>query len=97
MRDGVAALLPSTLACLLPGDELHESLVRDGAVWPQDRVRERYEERVGNVLAAAGIQIEDAAPDRSDWDPARRRGPGAPAEEAVERARGDRNRALFVE
>ena len=97
LRAGVAALLPSTLAGLLPGDALYESLVRDGHVWPEDRVRERYEERVGGVLAAAGVRIEDAAAERDDWDPARRRGPGAPAEEAVERARGDRNRALFVE
>ena len=45
----------------------------------------------------AGITLADIEPARDGWDAERRRGPGAPGEEAVERARGDRNRDLFVE
>lgn len=92
-----AAMLPSTLAWLAPGDDLYASLAEDGSVWPVERVRERYGERVGAVLASVGLRLDDVEPDRARWDAERRRGPGAPAEDAVERARGDRNRALFVE
>jgi len=66
-------------------------------VLPLDDVRDRCEARLGPTLAAAGIRLDDIEPARGGWDEQRRRGPGAPAEEAVERARGDRNRALFVE
>lgn len=97
LREEADAMLPSTLAWLLPGDGVYEALAAEGSVELQEAVRQRFEDRVGAVLACAGIRIEDAAPDRSGWDSGRRRGPGAPAEEAVERARGDRNRALFVE
>ena len=97
LRQEADAMLPETLAWLLPDDDLYETLVADGVVQPQETVRQRYEERVGAALAGVGIRIEEAVPNRSGWDPERRRAPGAPAEEAVERARGDRNRALFVE
>ncbi len=90
-------MLPSTIAWLLPGDEVQDELVADGRVLPGKRVRELLEARLGGTLGAAGIALDDIEPDRDGWDPERRRGPGAPAEEAVERARGDRNRALFVE
>ena len=43
------------------------------------------------------VDLAGLAPDRTQWDAERRRGPGAPGNEAVERARGDKNRALFVE
>lgn len=91
------AMLPSTLAWLLPGDEVYDELVAEGRVWPADRVRERSRERLASTLARAGITLADIEPDRDGWDRDRRRGAGLPAEEAVERARGDRNRDLFVE
>ena len=91
------AVLPSTLACLLPGDDVYAELVADGRVLPGEQVRERVRTRLGNTLGAAGIVLDDIEPDQRGWDAERRRGPGAPGEEAVERARGDRNRALFVE
>lgn len=99
VRLGTAAqsMLPSTLAWLLPGDDAYRALVADGAVWPGERVRETYDAKTRQTLAAAGIALDDVRPDRQGWDPERRRGPGAPGEEAVERARGDRNRDLFVE
>lgn len=91
------AALPSTLAWLLPEDSAYETIVADGRVRPGAQVRERFEDRVGATLALAGLRIAGIEPARVEWDPERRRGPGAPGEEAVERARGDRNRALFVE
>ena len=91
------AMLPSTLAWLLPGDDVYADLVGEGRVRPTQQVRERCEDRLAAVLAPAGITLADVEPDRSGWDAERRRGPGSPAEEAVERARGDRNRDLFVE
>ena len=39
----------------------------------------------------------DAVHAATDWDEARGRTGGRPDEEACERARGDRNRALLVE
>ena len=91
------AVLPSTLAWLLPGDDVYAELVADGRVLPGEQVRVRVRTRLGNTLGAAGIVLDDIKPDQRGWDAERRRGPGAPGEEAVERARGDRNRALFVE
>ncbi|MDE2793448.1 MAG: phenylacetate-CoA oxygenase subunit PaaI [Gemmatimonadota bacterium] len=91
------AMLPSTLAWLLPGDDVYEDLVDGGRVWSGERVRKRCEDRLSALLARAGITLADVEPDRAGWDAERRRGPGSPAEEAVERARGDRNRDLFVE
>lgn len=98
-RLGAAArsMLPSTLAWLLPEDDAYRALVADGAVWPGERMRETYAAKTRQTLAAAGIALDDVRPDRQGWDSERRRGPGAPGEEAVERARGDRNRDLFVE
>ena len=88
------AVLPSTLAWLLPGDDVYAELVADGRVLPGEQVRVRVRTRLGNTLGAAGIVLDDIKPDQRGWDAERRRGPGAPGEEAVERARGDRNRAL---
>lgn len=91
------AALPSTLAWLLPEDSAYATIVADGRVRPGAQVRERFEDRVGATLALAGLRIAGIEPAREEWDQERRRGPGVPGEEAVERARGDRNRALFVE
>ena len=97
LNESAMAMLPSTLAWLLPGDEVYDDLVAEGRVWDADRVRERCGDRMAATLARAGIALDDVDPNRDGWDPERRRGPGAPGEEAVERARGDRNRDLFVE
>ena len=91
------AMLPTTLAWLLPDDPSYEAVVAECDIWEADRVGERYRDRVGAALGGVGIRLEEIHPAREGWDPERRRGAGAPGEEAVERARGDRNRALFVE
>ncbi len=97
VRAAARTMLPSTLAWLLPQDDLYATLVAEGSVWPGGRVAGACKARLGSALAAAGLDLAVVEPARAGWDPERRRGPGAPAEEAVERARGDRNRALFVE
>ena len=97
LHESAMAMLPSTLAWLLPGDDVYDDLVAEGRVRPADRVRERCRNRLAATLARAGITLAAVEPNRDGWDPERRRGPGSPAEEAVERARGDRNRDLFVE
>jgi len=97
LNESALAMLPSTLAWLLPGDDVYDGLAAEGRVWEAARVRERCEDRLAATLARAGITLADVDPARDGWDADRRRGPGAPGEEAVERARGDRNRDLFVE
>ena len=97
LEKSARSMLPATLSWLMPEDDAYHALVADDRVWPGDRVRERCDGRLGGTLAAVGIRLADIEPARDGWDPERRRGAGAPGDEAVERARGDRNRALFVE
>jgi len=61
-------------------------------------LRTRFVERMGPVIQGAGLEVPSAQLDFSDWDPASRRANRTgPDPEAVARARGDRNRAFFVE
>jgi phenylacetate-CoA oxygenase PaaI subunit len=90
-------MLPSVLALLDPGDEAVAALAGAGLQAEGSELRARFEARVGPVLAEAGIDVGSVEPDTEGWDAARRRGAGSPAHEAAERARGDRNRSLFVE
>ncbi len=97
LRAAASAMLPSTLAWLLPNDGPHQALVEEGLLWPVERTADALTERLAATIAECGLRLDEIAPERAGWDSDRRRGPGAPGEEAVERARGDRNRALFVE
>ncbi len=97
VRAAARSMLPSTLAWLLPDDALQRELEGEGLVWPKDRIAEALGARLNESLALCDLHLEEIEADRTAWDADRRRGPGAPGEEAVERARGDRNRALFVE
>jgi len=90
-------LLPLTLAWLTPCDEAFGALVGAGLVPEAALLLERYAERVGPALEGVGIVLSEVEAERSGWDGERSRGPGHPDEDAIERARGDRNRALFVE
>ena len=95
IREAVRFAIPSTLAWMAPEDEAFQSLVDAGLTAPRDVLLKRFEETYGDALRAAGA--DSMEPDFSDWDGARGRASGAPAEEVVERASGDRNRALLVE
>ncbi len=94
IRRAVEGMLPSTLAWLAPEDEAHAALVAAGLDASADELTAAWTERIAMGIELLGLE----APGRpSEWDAERGRGPGAPNAEAVERARGVRNRMLFVE
>ena len=95
IREAVRAALPGTLAWLAPSDAAFQFLVDAGLTAPAATLMRRFQDAYGEALGAAGAEVLE--PDFTGWDETRGRGPGAPAEEVVERARGDRNRALLVE
>jgi len=96
LRAATDAMLPPTLAWLGADDAPARALVEHGVTRPGPALVAEFRAAVREVLAAGGVDV-DATDAATGWDPARARGPGHPEEEAVERARGDRNRALFVE
>jgi 1,2-phenylacetyl-CoA epoxidase catalytic subunit len=88
--------LPPALAWLGAADDAARTLVEAGVTDPgQDQVA-AYRDSLRELLGTAGVEV-DAFEPSSGWDEARGRGPGRPDEDAVQRARGDLNRALFVE
>ena len=95
IRDAVRWALPGTLAWMAPNDASFAALVEAGLTAPREMLLDRFEAVYGDALQAAGADAME--PDFTGWDETRGRGAGAPAEEVVERARGDRNRALLVE
>jgi phenylacetate-CoA oxygenase PaaI subunit len=61
-------------------------------------LRARFIERMTPVIEGAGLEVPATELDFSNWDPTSRRSDRTgPDPEAVARARGDRNRAFFVE
>ena len=95
LADSLRAQLPRTLAWLEPGDEPYSELMRSGMV--AAGATDRFWSQVGGALEGVGVGRDAVAPVTDGWDVARSRGPGHPDQESVERARGDRNRALLVE
>lgn len=96
LRDATEAQLPTVLAWLAADDEAARSLVAAGVTDAGASQVGVFRDRMRDVLAEVDVDV-DAVDPSSDWDGARGRGPGAPDHGAVERARGDRNRSLFVE
>lgn len=97
LRESATAILPGLLAWIDPQDPASQLLVDSGLMRAGDQVRERFLAVCGPLFEAMGIDATQVAADRSGWDTARGRGPGCPDGETIERARGDRNRMLFVE
>lgn len=91
------AMLPRTLGWLAPDDDLFRVLAEAGLTQPPDDLLARFDARYGRALERAGVAGTARQPERDGWDGERSRGPGHPYSEAVERARGDLNRELFVE
>lgn len=89
--------LPRILAWLDPQDAPAKALVQAGLMIDGAELVKRYEAKVGGLVGLVGVDFASLQADRSDWDESRGRGAGAPGEDAVERARGDRNRMLLVE
>lgn len=96
LKDGAEAMLPSVLAWLGADDEAARSLVDAGVTDPGPDQAAAFRDRVREILAEGSVDV-DAVQPSDEWDEARGRGPGHPGHEATERARGDRNRMLFVE
>ncbi len=96
-RGAVTAMLPGTLRFLAPDDDAHRALVMAGLTLSADELKGRFAEKVGGVLEGLGLTLEGAGDAEGEWDAGRGRGAGHPDEETIECARGDRNRALFVE
>ena len=97
LRDAVLQALPSTLAWLTPEDGIHGTLVDAGITEPGSALRRRFEEDVADLLQILDIDLSAMDAEREGWDADRGRGPGGPDEDAIARARGDKNRDLFVE
>jgi phenylacetate-CoA oxygenase PaaI subunit len=96
LREASRAMLPPVLAWLGASDEAAQALVAAGVTAPGVDQVGAFRDAVRDVLQAAGIDV-DAAEPAEEWEPVRGRGPGRPDADSVERARGDRNRALLVE
>ena len=96
LRAATDVMLPVCLAWLGASDAAATSLVDAGVTAPGAEQVARFRDRVRDVLDAIGVDV-DAVEPAGEWDPVRGRGPGQPDDEAVARARGDLNRALFVE
>ncbi len=97
LRDATLEMLPSTLAWMAPEDAAANMLADAGLMDSSGAIRSSFEAVVGPVLAELEIDVSAAEPRSECWDEARGRGPGGPDDDAIERARGDRNRMLFVE
>lgn len=96
LRDATEAMIPPTLAWLGAADAPARALVDAGVIEDGDKLAAAFRDTLRDVLAVAGVDIDAATPAR-DWDASRGRGPGHPDADALERARGDRNRMLLVE
>jgi len=90
------SMLPSVLAWVGADDAAAELMVSAGVIQSGADRRVAYCDAVREFTALLDIDI-DAVGASTEWDDARGRTVGQPNEEAVERARGDRNRALLVE
>lgn len=97
LKAACEALLPRTLAWLASNDAHTAALVDAGLVAGTETRAARYAAEVGPLLERVGIHLTSVTPATDGWDEARGRGPGGPTDDSLERARGDRNRALFVE
>ena len=90
------AMLPSTLAWVGADDGPARTVAEMGVVPPAADRLGAFKDAIRDLVALVGLDV-DAVERAADWDGARGRTGGRPDEESVERARGDRNRALLVE
>ena len=80
-------------------DDFAANEVADGLVnGSGGELRMRFLERAAPLITEAGLTVPEVKLDFSNWDARTRRcSSSGPDREALERARGDRNRAFFVE
>lgn len=96
LAGATTAMLPPMLAWVGAADDAAEAMVEAGVIAPSAERLASFRDAVRELTAMVGVDI-DAMEAATDWDPVRGRAMGRPSEEAVERARGDRNRALLVD
>ncbi|MEM7414024.1 MAG: Phenylacetic acid catabolic protein [Gemmatimonadota bacterium] len=89
-------MLPDLLAWVGTDDEGYRRMTDAGVIEDAEARSSRFKDEVRSLTALVDVDIDAVAP-TSEWDAARSRTPGRPNDEAVQRARGDLNRALFVE
>jgi ring-1,2-phenylacetyl-CoA epoxidase subunit PaaC len=97
LREACEALLEETVRCAASGDDTHERLADRGLTLPAGTLRARLAKRLNPLLKLVGLEVPMELRPTARWDARRGRTAGQPSDDAVERARGDRNRALFVE
>jgi ring-1,2-phenylacetyl-CoA epoxidase subunit PaaC len=97
LRAATERHLPVALAWLGTEDEAMRLMAEAGVTEAPSAQLAAFRDAVRDVLAAGGVDVDAVQPASDGWDEARGRGPGQPDHDTVERARGDRNRALFVE
>lgn len=97
LREAAHHMIAPAIACLAPDDRAGKAMATAGILPDAALLRSRYSERVAPLLELVGVQLPSEVPLPDGWDPLRGRGAGHPDSEALERARGDRNRQLFVE
>lgn len=90
------SMLPALLAWVAADDAPMQAMVAAGVIGSSDDRLTAFRDDVRDAVALVGIDV-DAMEPTMELDSARGRTAGRPDEEAVERARGDRNRALLVE
>jgi 1,2-phenylacetyl-CoA epoxidase catalytic subunit len=96
LRDASTSMLPSTLAWLAAGDEAGRAVEAAGITASGQELVDTFRDATRELLALVGVDVDAAAP-AEEWDAQRGRGPGHPDSDALERARGDRNRMLLVD
>ena len=100
LRAATDRQLPPTLAWLGAEDEVCRELVELGVMPPAESLTTAFRSSVRDVLAEGDVDVDadfGAVWPASDWDSARGRAHGQPDADSVDRARGAKNRALFVE
>ncbi|MDZ7781044.1 MAG: Phenylacetic acid catabolic protein [Gemmatimonadota bacterium] len=97
LREATDRFLPEALAWLGTDDGPARTLVDAGGTEPGADQVTTFRDYVRDVLAAGGVDVDAVEPATDEWDAERGRRPGHPDQDTIERARGDRNRALFVE
>jgi 1,2-phenylacetyl-CoA epoxidase catalytic subunit len=90
------SMLPGLLAWVGADDAAARAMVDADVIGPASERLTAYRGAVRPFTELVDVDV-DAVAVSDDWDEARGRIAGAPSEESIERARGDRNRALFVE
>jgi len=96
LRAATMRLLPPMLSWVGADDESARAMVTAGALGSAEQRLATFRGSLRELLALVEVDVDAVAAD-DGWDAARGRAEGHPDEEAVERARGDKNRALFVE